>query len=182
MWRMQSGERASECPQATDEPPGSRKAPQFALWATHSSVSGGEAPGGGRAGRGWPALRRGLLRGACQAAAGTKRPLPTSWTALHRRQLQLFVFFTSSAPAVRGAVFLFHSNRNYPYTSISVNCCTQNAKRLLGCLAVKTTGPAIFCFNNKKFNLQGAKDQMVCSKLTIFHIPLPPPIVLVSKS
>lgn len=92
------------------------------------------------------------------------------------------VFFTSSALAVRGAVFLFHSNRNYPYTSISVNCCTQNAKRLLGCLAVKTTGPAIFCFNNKKFNLQGAKDQMVCSKLTIFHIPLPLPIVLVSKS
>lgn len=90
-------------------------------------------------------------------------------------------FFTSSALAVRWQ-FSCHSNRNHPYTSISVNCCTQNAKRLLGCFVVKTTGPPIFCFNNKKFNLQDVKDQMVCSKLTIFHIPLPPPIVLVSKS
>lgn len=174
-------ERASKCPQATDEPPGSCKAPRFALWATHSSVSWRRGTWRRKSWEGLASTEKGLLRGAVNQRLERRDPFPPP-SEQPCTEGSYSWFFTSRALAVRGAVFLFHSNRNHPYTSISVNCCTQNAKRLLGCFAVKTTGPPIFCFNNKKFNLQDAKDQTVCSKLTIFHIPLPPPTVLVSKS
>lgn len=52
--------------------------------------------------------------------------------------------FTSSVLAIRVAVFPFHSNRNHSHTSVSVSCCTQNAKKLLRCFAVRTSDPSTF--------------------------------------
>lgn len=135
---MQSGEREPpNVPRLQMNPRAAAKHPSLHFGQPIPQCVGGQEPGEGRAGRGWPARRRGLLRGACQPAAGKKRPLPTSFgTALHRRQLQLF-FFTSSALVVRVAVFLFHSNRNHPYTSISVNCCTQMLRGYQDALLLK---------------------------------------------
>lgn len=146
-------------PRLQINPQAARKPTQFALWATHSSAGGAES-GNGRARRSW-------LHGE-----DFREELVTQWLARRDPFLRpseqpctegSYSCFTSSVLAIRVAVFPFHSNRNHSHTSVSVSCCTQNAKKLLRCFAVRTNDPPTFFYN--KFNLQDAKDWMVHRKL-----------------